>query len=109
MPTPTEPRPDPKLPVAVGWRSPIFKLAFNISTARSCGDCSTLVLASANTACSKALGMVVEKSAVESRPRFENGMAVGPELVGVVGLVLWGGSLGGGVVRVPRASVEGFA
>src|SRR5437016_1443512 len=101
MPTPTDPRPDPKLPVAVGWRSPIFKLAFNISTARSCGDCSTLVLASANTACSRALGMVVEKSALEMRPRFEKGMALVLELVVVVAATLVVVPVGVVVVLVP--------
>src|SRR5437763_1408578 len=104
MPTPTEPRPDPKLPVAVGWRSPIFKLAFNISTARSCGDCSTLVLASARTACSRALGMVVEKSAEERWPRFENGMKFEFELVVVVAFVLVVVPVG--VVLVPLVPVE---
>src|SRR3981189_1979940 len=87
---PTPPMPGWKLPVAVGWRSPIFRVAFWPSTARSCGDCRTFVRASLITAWSSALGTVRDQSAGESRPRLESG----PALLGV-GVVV--GGVGGGV------------
>src|SRR6476660_6158079 len=94
---PTPPIPGCKLPVAVGWRSPILRVAFTLSTARSCGDCNTLVLASLNTSCRVAPGIVVEKSAVERRPRLDKGTKV-PLVLLVVGGVVTG---------LPFASVVG--
>ena len=73
---PTPPMPGWKLPVAVGWRSPIFRVALTPSTERSCGACRTLVLVSASVNWSSALGSVIEKSAVEMWPRFESGIEV---------------------------------
>src|SRR5260370_31505063 len=95
---PTPPIPGWKLPVAVGWRSPIFSVAFTLSTARSCGDCSTLVLASLNTACRSAPGIVVAKSAEERWPRLDKGTSV-PGVEELEGLV------GGGVVPVGVGAV----
>src|SRR5262245_6293355 len=77
---PTPPTPGWKLPVAVGWRSPILRLALMPSTARSWGDWRTLVRASLSTAWRRALGTVMAQSAVESLPRLDNGIC-GPVVV----------------------------
>src|SRR5438876_9737287 len=76
-----------KLPVAVGWRSPILRLALTPCTPRICGDCSTLVRASPSTAWRSAPGMVVDQSALERWPRFEKGMPVLVVVVVVAGVV----------------------
>src|SRR5687767_14555253 len=73
---PTPPMPGWKLPDAVGWRSPIFRLAFTLSTDRSWGACSTRVLVSLRAASSRALGRLIEKSELAMRPRLESGMDV---------------------------------
>src|SRR5882724_71054 len=99
---PTPPMPGWKLPVAVGCRSPILRVAFTQSMERSCGDCRTLVRASLITAWSSALGTVSDQSAVESRPRLDNGTALlPPVVVVVVGVVVVG------VVVVPVGVVVG--
>src|ERR1039458_7905173 len=71
---PVVPSPEPKLPLAVGSRSPIFMVAFWPSTERICGDCRTLVRVSLKVACKSALGRMVEKSALARWPRLEMGI-----------------------------------
>src|SRR4051794_18776793 len=86
---PTPPMPGWKLPVAVGWRSPIFSVAFTPSTARSCGDCSTFVFASLITACRSAFGTVVAQSDSLSLWRLERGTSGDEVLVVVVVLLVF--------------------
>src|SRR5260221_14286955 len=87
---PTPPIPGWKLPVAVGSRSPIFSVAFTLSTDRICGACSTLVRVSLRVACSRAPGSVIEKSELAIRPRFCRGMAVLAALEVLLGVVVVG-------------------
>ena len=65
-----------KLPLAVGSRSPILRVALTPSTERSCGACRTLVLVSLSAACSSAPGSVVAKSALLRWPRLLRGIRV---------------------------------
>src|ERR1022692_1442190 len=71
---PTPPTPGWKLPEAIGSFSPIFNVAFWLSTDRSCGDCRTRVALSLSTACNIPEGRTVEKSCVPTLLRAESGM-----------------------------------